>query len=109
MKYTSILKVKYNDVGILRESISSPQYRWARSVSLAFKEDCSFSDFSECLFSEFSENEQSSLKARLTDLAHLYCVEEINSRDFAFHGECFRAVVLNLSSLEAHFQCQKKY
>ena len=38
------------------------------------------------------ENEQSSLKARLTDLAHLYCGEEINSRDFAFHGECFRAL-----------------
>ena len=39
-----------------------------------------------------SENDQSSLKARLTDLAHLYCGEEIDSRDFAFHGECFRAL-----------------
>ena len=36
-----------------------------------------------------SENDQSSLKAGLTDLAHLYCGEEIDSRDFAFHGECF--------------------
>ena len=32
------------------------------------------------------------MKARLTDLAHLYCGEEIDSRDFAFHGECFRAL-----------------
>ena len=39
-----------------------------------------------------SENEQSSLKARLTDLAHLYCGGEIDSRDFAFYGECFRAL-----------------
>ena len=39
-----------------------------------------------------SENDQSSLKARLTDLAHLYCGEEIDSCDFAFHGECFRAL-----------------
>ena len=39
-----------------------------------------------------SENEHCSLKARLTDLAHLYCGEEIDSRDFAFHGECFRAL-----------------
>ena len=27
-----------------------------------------------------------------TDLAHLYCGEEIDSRDFAFQGECFRAL-----------------
>ena len=39
-----------------------------------------------------SENEQSSLKARLTGLAHLYCGGQIDSRDFAFHGECFRAL-----------------
>ena len=39
-----------------------------------------------------SENEQSFMKARLTDPAHLYCGEEIDSRDFAFHGECFRAL-----------------
>ena len=39
-----------------------------------------------------SENAQSSLKARLTDLAHLYCGGETDSRDFAFHGECFRAL-----------------
>ena len=39
-----------------------------------------------------SENEQSFLKARLTDLAHLYCGEEIDSHDFAFHGECFRVL-----------------
>ena len=39
-----------------------------------------------------SENDQSFLKARFTDLAHLYCGEEIDSRDFAFHGECFRAL-----------------
>ena len=39
-----------------------------------------------------SENEPSSLKARLIDLAHLYCGGEIGSRDFAFHGECFQAL-----------------
>ena len=39
-----------------------------------------------------SEIEQSSLKARLTDLAYLYCGGEIDSRDFAFHGECFQAL-----------------
>ena len=39
-----------------------------------------------------SENEQSSLNARLTDLAHLYCGGEIDLRDFAFHEECFRAL-----------------
>ena len=39
-----------------------------------------------------SENEQSLLKARLIVLAHLYCGREIDSRNFAFHGECFRAL-----------------
>ena len=38
------------------------------------------------------ENEHSSLKARFTDLAHLYCGGEIDSRDVAFHRECFRAL-----------------
>ena len=42
-----------------------------------------------------SENEQSSLKARLTDLTHLYCGEEIDSRNFAFHGKCFQALNTN--------------
>ena len=37
-----------------------------------------------------SESEQSSLNAKLTDLAHLYCGVEINSHDFAFHGKCLR-------------------
>ena len=32
------------------------------------------------------------MKAGLTDLAHLYCGEEIDSRDFAFHGECFQTL-----------------
>ena len=34
----------------------------------------------------------SSLKARLADLAHMYCDSTIDSRDFAIHKECFRAI-----------------
>ena len=29
---------------------------------------------------------------RLTYLAHLHCRNEIDSRDFAFHEECFQAL-----------------
>ena len=36
-----------------------------------------------------SENEQSSLKARLTNFAHLYCGEEIDSHDFVFMENAF--------------------
>ena len=42
--------------------------------------------------SERRKEQLHKLNARLTDLAHLYCDEEIDSRDFAFHGECFRAL-----------------
>ena len=65
------------------------------SKSICRKE--AFSEF-ESLWAQLnhhrasSENEQSSLKARLTDLVQLYCGGEIDSRDFAFYGECFQAL-----------------
>ena len=36
--------------------------------------------------------QRSALKARLTDLVHLYCDSTINSRDFTMHKEYFRAI-----------------
>ena len=39
-----------------------------------------------------SVEQRTALKARLADLAHLYCDSTIDSRDFTMHKECFRAI-----------------
>ena len=39
-----------------------------------------------------SVEQRTALKARLADLAHLYCDNTIDSRDFTMHKECFRAI-----------------
>ena len=39
-----------------------------------------------------SIEQRTALKARLADLAHLYCDSTIDSRDFTIHKECFRAI-----------------
>ena len=39
-----------------------------------------------------SVKQRTALKARLADLAHLYCDSTIDSRDFTMHKECFRAI-----------------
>ena len=39
-----------------------------------------------------SVEQRTALKARLADLAHLYCDSTIDSRDFIMHKECFRAI-----------------
>ena len=36
--------------------------------------------------------QRTALKARLDDLAHLYCDSTIDSRDFTMNKECFRAI-----------------
>ena len=56
-----------------------------------------FAEF-ELLWAQFlhhnasSVEQRTALKARLADLAHLYCGSTINSRDFTMHKECFRAI-----------------
>ena len=42
--------------------------------------------------SAISIEQRVALKARLADLAHLYCDSTIGSRDFTMHKECFRAI-----------------
>ena len=45
------------------------------------------------LFFYITVSEQrTALKARLADLAHLYCDSTIDSRDFTMHKKCFRAI-----------------
>ena len=44
------------------------------------------------VFAQRRNAQRSALKARLTDLVHLYCDSTINSRDFTMHKECFRAI-----------------
>ena len=39
-----------------------------------------------------SVEQRTALKARLADLAHLYCYSTIDSRDFTMHKKCFRAI-----------------
>ena len=39
-----------------------------------------------------SVEQRTTLKARLADLAHLYCYSTIDSHDFSIHKECFRAI-----------------
>ena len=39
-----------------------------------------------------SLEQRTALKARLADLAHLYCDSTIDSRDFTMHKQCFRAI-----------------
>ena len=39
-----------------------------------------------------SVEQRTALKVRLADLAHLYCVSTINSRDFTMRKECFHAI-----------------
>ena len=39
-----------------------------------------------------SVEQRTALKARLADLAHLYCDSTIDSRDFTMHKECFCAI-----------------
>ena len=39
-----------------------------------------------------SVEQRTALKARLADLAHLYCDSTIDSRDFTMHKKCFRAI-----------------
>ena len=39
-----------------------------------------------------SVEQHTTLKARIADLAHLYCDSTIDSSDFAMHKECFRAI-----------------
>ena len=39
-----------------------------------------------------SVEQRTALKARLADLAHLYCDSTIDSRDFIMHKKCFRAI-----------------
>ena len=39
-----------------------------------------------------SVEQRTALKARLADLAHLYCDSTIDSRDFTMHKECFRVI-----------------
>ena len=39
-----------------------------------------------------SFEQRTALKARLADLAHLYCDGTIDSLDFTMHKECFRAI-----------------
>ena len=39
-----------------------------------------------------SVEQHTTLKARVANLAHLYCDSIIDSRDFTMHKECFRAI-----------------
>ena len=39
-----------------------------------------------------SVEQRTALKARLADLAHLYCDSTIDSRSFTMYKECFRAI-----------------
>ena len=39
-----------------------------------------------------SVQQRTALKARLVDLAHLYCNSTVDSRDFTMHKKCFRAI-----------------
>ena len=48
-----------------------------------------------------SVEECTALKARLADLAHLYCDNMIDSCDFTMHKECFCAITLSLNLTKA--------
>ena len=43
-------------------------------------------------YSVSSVEQRTALKARLVDLARLYCDSTIDLRDFTMHKECFRAI-----------------
>ena len=49
-------------------------------------------------YSASSVEQRAALKARLADLAHLYCDNKIDSRGFTMHKECFHAI----NSLRKH-------
>ena len=57
-----------------------------------------FAEFVESLWAQLLHHSASSVeqrtasKARLADLAHLYCDSTTDSRDFTMHKECFRAI-----------------
>ena len=57
-----------------------------------------FVEFVESLWAQLlydsasSVEKRTALKARLADLAYLYCGSTVDSRDFTMHKECFRAI-----------------